>query len=352
MKVTVNTNLNVRVGKPSLNAPCYQYLAPGSVLEIDGKLYKGDSYDGIDTWYKDEAGNYYWSGGVNKNLEPIIGYPDWMLKLKIPEIWEYSTGKNVGVAVIDTGIDSNNDELPYNEKKYFVFDEKVSLQDTHGHGTHCAGLIGARNKKGNIIGVAPNCNLFVCKIAEGGNLKESDTIRYADAINWCANQDEIHVISISWGSFIDDVRIIAKLQGAINLAAQKNKIVVCAMGDASQFNDPGPLYPVSLANTIGIGSIPVDDFLYPYINPYLLTSISGASIPSYGIGNRVIKMSGTSQSNAIVSGLISLIIEKENFKKKLKDIEKILLDSSITLIYQGVAMKILKGELLLEYFSH
>ena len=67
MKVTVKVFLNVRVGKPSVNAPCYQYLAPGTELEVDGNLYPGDKFEGIDTWLKDEAGNYYWSGGVNYN---------------------------------------------------------------------------------------------------------------------------------------------------------------------------------------------------------------------------------------------------------------------------------------------
>ena len=62
MKVIVKDNfLNVRAGKASVNAPCYQYIAPGSEIEVDGQLYKGDLFDGIDTWMKDAAGNYYCS---------------------------------------------------------------------------------------------------------------------------------------------------------------------------------------------------------------------------------------------------------------------------------------------------
>ena len=64
MKVLVKHFLNVRAGKPSVNAPCYQYLAPGSEVEVDGKLYKGDQFEGINTWLKDDVDNYYWSGGV------------------------------------------------------------------------------------------------------------------------------------------------------------------------------------------------------------------------------------------------------------------------------------------------
>ena len=67
MKVTVTKYLNVRVGKPSVNAPCYQYLAPGSILDVDGNIYKGDVFDGINTWLKDDSGNYYWVGGLDKD---------------------------------------------------------------------------------------------------------------------------------------------------------------------------------------------------------------------------------------------------------------------------------------------
>ena len=58
MKVTVTKYLNVRVGKASVNAPSYQYLAPGTILEVEDKTYKGDKYEDKDDWLKDAAGNY------------------------------------------------------------------------------------------------------------------------------------------------------------------------------------------------------------------------------------------------------------------------------------------------------
>src|ERR1700744_3156237 len=70
MQVTVKDNeLNVRVGKPSLNAPCNTFLTPGTVIDVDGQLYTGDFYNGINTWLKDSNNNYYWSGGVNDNAD-------------------------------------------------------------------------------------------------------------------------------------------------------------------------------------------------------------------------------------------------------------------------------------------
>src|SRR6186713_2671560 len=100
MKVTVKDNfLNVRIGRPSVNAECHQFLAPGSVIDVDGKLYPGDRFHGIDTWYKDAAGNYYWSGGVGSgdvkfNYNTLLGLPDPICATK---------GDGVVVAIIDSG---------------------------------------------------------------------------------------------------------------------------------------------------------------------------------------------------------------------------------------------------------
>ena len=109
MKLTVKVNLNVRVGKPSVNAPCYTYITPGSTLEVDENPYPGDMYDGNDTWYKDDAGNYYWSGGfdnINSQIQseienasdaivPIYNFdPDKMS-------WAHDSVENGGLGIVD-----------------------------------------------------------------------------------------------------------------------------------------------------------------------------------------------------------------------------------------------------------
>ncbi|MES2276433.1 MAG: S8/S53 family peptidase [Bacteroidota bacterium] len=344
---------------------------------ITGTVVKGYTFDGTEVpadevpnpdlgkWYRDGNGHFYWGGGVMEvgdnvpaaiavNTGDVVddsGIQQWMTDLQLTEIWKHATGKGVGIAVVDTGISANNPDLVYNKNSFYVFDTSVSLLDTNGHGTHCAGLISARNKNGNVIGAAPNCNLYVCKISEEGSLPEPETIRYAAAIDWCATQKNIHVISISWASFINDEGIISKIQASVNNAIKNNKVVVCAMGDASQFNDPGPLYPSALSNTIGIGSIPVENVIYPYINNSLTTIIQGVDIPSYGLDNQIVKMTGTSQSNAILAGIISLIIEKKKFVYSPSEIKNILKSLSDIQTFEGIEIPVLNGNLLLKYFQ-
>jgi hypothetical protein len=69
IKVTVIKNLNVRTGKPAVDAPCFTYLLPGAVIEVDDTLIVGDLYECNDRWFKGLDGNFYWSGGILDKAE-------------------------------------------------------------------------------------------------------------------------------------------------------------------------------------------------------------------------------------------------------------------------------------------
>jgi len=308
----------------------------------------------ISDWYKDDSNRYYWSGGV---MDMAI-CPNWMTDLCLPEIWHYATGKGVGVAVVDTGIAQGIDELVYDTANYFLFDPSASLKDSYGHGTNCAGLIGAKNTNGKIVGVAPDCKLYICKIAESSDFPnpDIDTVRYADAITWCADQPGIHVISVSWANFIKDKPIVDKIQKAINYAVlEKNKFVVCAIGDAVTFNDTRSQYPAACDNTLVSGAIPVEDELYPYMNASMTTAVQGMGIISYGINTNSEKFAGTSQANAIVAGIIALLLEKSNKKYTYPEIRQLLSAISTSREYTiGNATQkipVLDGTLLFNQFK-
>jgi subtilisin family serine protease len=355
MKVTVTKKLNVRVGQPSVNAPSYQYLAPGSELEVEEQVYKGGIYDGDDRWLRDKANNYYWVGGTNYDAQTSADKSNLsdnhIAYLRLNEIWKRATGKGVGVAVVDTGIDHNNPDLVFNRERFFSYEGAADLIDRGGHGSHCAGLIASRNTSGRQIGVAPACNLFVCKISDKSYLARDEYNRYAEAIEWCAKQADIHVISISWGSFIYPKETKQRIQQAIDAAIQANKVVVCAIGDASSFPDNSKLIPATMNGTIAVGSIPVKDELYPYVNEHLTVSTKGYKIESYNQEGTVVAMNGTSQSNAMVAGVIALMIEQSNFQYTPDQIKEQLATLTSVYLYQNVHLKLLDPELLNNYFQ-
>jgi subtilisin family serine protease len=353
MKVKVISSLQVRVGKPSLQAPTYQQLAPGSELEVEDAIFQGDTLHQDNRWLRDAAGNYYWIGGTNydeiKDWQTDEGELSRYLHLK--EIWNKVRGRQVGVAVVDTGIDLNNPELVYDRTKFYRYNGSFDLADHHGHGSHCAGLIGAKNRMGKYIGVAPECNLYICKIADRSYLKIEELNRYAEAIRWCTSQEEIHIISISWGSIIQDVGVKQDLQMAINQAVQNNKLVVCAMGDAYKINDPSEFMPACLNNTIGVGAIPVQGKLYPFINEFLFISTLGFEVTSFGKTGEYLCLSGTSQATAIVAGLIALLIEKRNYQYNLASIKRDLMNFSTDHIYENIQMKVIDPQKLKSFFT-
>lgn len=67
------------------------------------------------------------------------------------------------VAVLDTGIDQNHAELRGQVVDMVNFTESITPDDRHGHGTHVAGIIAAKDHD---LGVASGCSLLSVKVAD------------------------------------------------------------------------------------------------------------------------------------------------------------------------------------------
>ena len=76
-----------------------------------------------------------------------------------------SNGDGVGVAVLDTGVDLKHPDLAGTIDAYNAFGAQ-SCQDDHGHGTHVAGIIAARDNALDVIGVAPKATIYCVKVLD------------------------------------------------------------------------------------------------------------------------------------------------------------------------------------------
>lgn len=126
----------------------------------------------------------------------------WGLKLlDIPQVWETTKGKDINMAVLDTGVHAEHPALAGRVKQFVVVDplgRRITAEpkfDGGQHGTHVCGTItgGKANDKVS-IGVAPEVNLLVAGVLIG-----QATLRtLIEGIAW-AVENGADIISMSLG---------------------------------------------------------------------------------------------------------------------------------------------------------
>ena len=161
--------------------------------------------------------------------------------------WGVTTGKGVTVAVIDTGVKANHEDLP-NLRRVEVTNgnEPLGLEDATGHGTHVAGIIGAAmgNGKGG-AGIAPGVTILSLRVVNAaGYIYDSALI----AALRTAVKNGAQIVNISIGGTAYN----AVFQKVINEAAEAGVTVVAAMGnDGTNCLN----YPAGYDNVIGVVSV-------------------------------------------------------------------------------------------------
>jgi len=84
-----------------------------------------------------------------------------------PDVWPITRGENVNVAVLDTGIELEHPDLREAiAGGTNVLDPTKSPQDDNKHGTHVAGIVGARANGFGVVGVAPAVKLWAVKVLD------------------------------------------------------------------------------------------------------------------------------------------------------------------------------------------
>ena len=264
----------------------------------------------------------------------------WFMELGIEGIWskydEY--GDQAQVAILDTGYDQNNPDLPVPiASKIFVKKAlpATSIQDKIGHGTFCTSLIAARNKSVN-IGVAPQCKTLIGKVSLAGELQDVSTI--IDGIDW-AIQSGADIISISMGKPLKDQNQVQQLQTRFNqLLQNQNVLIFAACGDS----DSGQIiskefYPASLDNCVSIGTVQ-NDLIHNITvrsNKTILYTV-GIDIEGYALNNVIEKQSGTSMSVPIIAGIMALAVsltkKKNNGKWESHDLLRKLIQTGNSIV--------------------
>jgi subtilisin family serine protease len=267
--------------------------------------------------------------------------------------WAKTQGSSeVVVAVLDTGVDYTHKDLvenmwlrPANVPQYTDdelgsfddlrgFDANTNISDPmddNGHGTHCAGIIGAEGNNGEgIAGINWNVKIMPLKfLGRGGfgNVKDAiEAINYA--IDRKKNGVNLRVINASWGS----TQRSKALEDAIRAAGEAGILFVAAAGNSSTDNDRRPHYPSNydLPNMLSVAALDRNDLLANFSNYGAKTvhvAAPGREIPSTWLNDQYREASGTSMAAPQVSGIAALILANEPKLSMAKLRERILKSS-------------------------
>jgi len=164
-----------------------------------------------------------------------------------PQVWSKTKGAGVIVAVLDTGISMYHpDRANIIAAISFVPDE--DLEDFEGHGTHTSGTVAAADNDIGVVGVAPEADLLIGKVAD--NEGEGQTSWLISGIEWAVDNDA-DVISMSLGT--TDYSL--SLETACDNAYAEGVLLVAAAGnDGSSTLE----YPAGFDSVISVAAVDED----------------------------------------------------------------------------------------------
>ena len=196
-----------------------------------------------------------------------------------------------------------------------------NIQDRDGHGTHVAGIIGAKRNKSGTVGVTQNVEIIPVQVgvrSSSSSAQEAPTDKIAKGILY-AIVSGAQVINLSLGWRFDQDSVL--MRQMIEHALEKDVLVVAAAGNDAH---DGPVYPCSYEGVICVASHSVNGELSSFSNygAHVDIAAPGTKILSSwpaGIRSRIFTqedayeyLSGTSQAAPHVSGVLARLLNLGN----------------------------------------
>lgn len=219
-------------------------------------------------------------------------------------------GQGVTVAIIDSGIDAKHPEFAGQILPGWDVSGKESgpggQEDGYGHGTHVAGVVGAKANNGQgIAGLAPEAKLLPVRIFNNfGHSKEGAS---AEAVIWAVDHGA-QVINASWGSPLPG----EAAKEAVRYAMSKNVVFVAAVGNSGKNGDEDPSYPAAIPGVLAVaGTTDLDGWAsFSTWGNFITIAAPGEGILSTyptakGNGYRI--MRGTSMAAPCVSACAAVL---------------------------------------------
>jgi hypothetical protein len=211
-------------------------------------------------------------------------------RVNAPNVWSETTGKNVKLLVIDTGIDNNHDSL---DPAVIQACDGSNGIDQDGHGTGVSGVAAALLNGQDVVGVAHEVSLWSSKISNSTQAK-------------CAVEfgrvNNVDVINISWG-----LTPSSSLTDQINAAYNQDDIVI--VKSAGNTSGGSVTYPANLSTTIAVTATDINNNVWSGAaqGPEIELAAPGVNIETTKLGGGTRFATGTSYAAPHVAGAAALL---------------------------------------------
>lgn len=266
--------------------------------------------------------------------DPFFGSQWALKKMRVPDAWGVTRGRStLRLAVLDEGVQTSHPDLagrivaPYDATQHDTNQEPNAWD---GHGTACAGIVGATANNGRgVAGVAPGSQIMPIRIAytthRGANWTTSVSWIYRGIIR--AVQAGADVLSNSWGGGAYSAAIRSAFQYARTQGRNgKGCVTIAATGNGDVAN--GVIYPAKYPEVLACGASnewdqrksrtsrdgetwwgsnygPEVDFVAPGVHIY--TTDNGGS-GGYSAGEYFSRFNGTSSATPNAAGVAGLVL--------------------------------------------
>lgn len=162
-----------------------------------------------------------------------------------PEAWATTTGQNIRVAVLDSGVDQDHEDISSKLVLQRNFSTSNTVDDIYGHGTHVAGIIAATTENSvGVGGACPGCNILNGKVLRDDGYGASSWV--SSGITW-ATDNGAKVINMSLG-FTSKSKT---LERAVNYAWNNGVVIVASAGNGG---NQAKEYPGAYTNVIAVAA--------------------------------------------------------------------------------------------------